>query len=207
MTDPADATTPEIPPQRNRRALIAEIGSLFALAISFLALALGIYQARLMREQTTVMQTQARAGVWPYLAIGYTLADEGEKQGYTWRIDNDGVGPARIETVALTLDGKPLRSWREVLHALYGDADVAATYSQIYGKVLPPNTNRETTIEAIRILDPAQARTFHAAQSRFEMTICYCSVYDDCWIAHRQSPDVQPVARCEPVAVPFEPRL
>jgi hypothetical protein len=194
--------------RRRRRALMTEVSSLFALAVSFLALGLGIWQARLMSEQTRLMQQQARAGVWPYLSIGYALVNDGDKRGYTWRIDNDGVGPARIESVTLTLDGKPLEHWKDVFHALFGDAPVQATYSQIYGKVLPPSTNRETTIEAVRILDPDQAKTFFDAQSRIEMSICYCSVYDDCWIARRQSPVQEPVARCDAAgATQFEPNL
>jgi hypothetical protein len=199
-----------LPPRgrRARRALVAEISSLFALAVSFLALGLGIWQARLMSEQTRLMQQQARAGVWPYLSIGYALVADGDKRGYTWRIDNDGVGPARIESVTLTLDGKPLEHWKDVFRALYGDAPVQATYSQIYGKVLPPSTNRETTIEAVHLSDPAQAKTFFDAQSRIEMSICYCSVYDDCWIARRQSPVQEPVARCDATGTKqFEPNL
>jgi hypothetical protein len=123
MLENTDRSEPSPPRgKRARRALVAEISSLFALAVSFLALALGIWQARLMSEQTRLMQQQARAGVWPYLSIGYALVADGDKRGYTWRIDNDGVGPARIESVTLTLDGKPLEHWKDVFGALYGDA-------------------------------------------------------------------------------------
>lgn len=191
-----------------KRAIAAEFGSLSALAISFLALFLGAYQARLMNEQTRLMQSQARAGVWPYVSIGYSLNNDGEKRGYTWEINNDGVGPARIESVTLTLDGKPMQHWSEVFQALFKDAAVPATYSQIYGKVLAPNTNRQTTIEALRLLDVEQARLFHAAQARLDMTICYCSVYDECWIARRQDPNVTPIARCDADGtVQFEKRM
>jgi hypothetical protein len=183
--------------KNRKRSLIAESSSVLALAVSFLALSLGAYQARLMNVQTRLMQSQARASVWPYVAIGYSLSNAGDKPGYTWEINNDGVGPARIESVTMSLDGKPVRSWKEIFHALFGDAPVVATYSQIYGKVLPPNTNRPTTIEAVRILSPDQAKLFYAAQDRFDMTICYCSVYDDCWIAHRQQPEVRAVDHCE----------
>jgi hypothetical protein len=209
MPENTERTEPASPRgKRAHRALIAEISSLFALAVSFLALGLGIWQARLMSEQTRLMQQQARAGVWPYLSIGYALVADGDKRGYTWRIDNDGVGPARIESVTLTLDGKPLEHWKDVFRALYGDVPVPATYSQIYGKVLPPSTNRETTIEAVHLSDPEQAKTFFEAQSRFEMSICYCSVYDDCWIARRQSSVQEPVERCDTTGTKqFEPNL
>jgi hypothetical protein len=189
------------------RARFAEWGSFSALAVSFLALALSAYQAREMSAQTRLMQSQARAGVWPYLSIGYSIDDVGEKPGYAFEIDNDGVGPARIESVRMTLDGKPVGTWREIFHAFFGDAPVAATYSKIYGKVLPPNTNRETTIEALRLSDIVQAKAFYAAQDRLEMTICYCSVYDDCWIARRSDPDVERVDRCDTSGVQFEEKM
>ena len=203
-----EASHPKRPSTDRKRALIAELSSLFAVAVSLLALALGAYQARLMNLQTGLMQTQARASVWPYLSIGYSLSDEGEKRGYTWEINNDGVGPARIESVTLSLDGKPLHTWNEVFHVLFGDAKVFASYNKIYGKVLPPNTNRETTIEALRIEDIEQAKILYKAQSRFDMTICYCSVYDECWIARRDTPDVQSVERCDTAGtVQFEENM
>jgi hypothetical protein len=190
-----------------KRARVAEWGSFSALAVSFLALALSAYQAREMSAQTRLMQSQARAGVWPYLSIGYSIDDAGENPGYAFEIDNDGVGPARIESVTMTLDGKPVGTWREIFHAFFGDAPVSATYSKIYGKVLPPNTNRETTIEALHLSDIGQARAFYAAQDRLEMTICYCSVYDDCWLARRSDPDVERVDRCDASGVQFEEKM
>jgi hypothetical protein len=205
--NPANSANKTMDAAARSRARFAEWGSLSALAVSFLALALSAYQAREMSAQTRLMQSQARAGVWPYLSIGYSIDDAGEKPGYAFEIDNDGVGPARIESVTMTLDGKPVGTWREIFRAFFGDAPVSATYSKIYGKVLPPNTNRETTIEALRLSDIGQARAFYAAQDRLEMTICYCSVYDDCWIARRSDPEVQRVDRCEASGVQFEEKM
>ena len=121
---------PEREQSDRKRARITELGSIVALATSFLALSLSAYQARLMNEQTRLMQNQSRASVWPYVAIGYSINDEGESRGYTWQISNDGVGPARIESVTMTLDGKPVRHWRELFRALFGDADVPATFER-----------------------------------------------------------------------------
>ena len=193
-----------------RRAWLVELSSLFALAISALAFALGVYQARLMNEQTRLMQTEARASVWPYVSIGYAISDEaGENGGYTWQVSNDGVGPARIESVTLAVDGKPIARWKDLFRAVFGeDVAIDATYSQIYGKVLPPSTNRETTIDAVHVYDIAQAKAMFAAQNRFDMRICYCSVYGECWIARQRVADVTPVARCETEGTTqFEPQM
>jgi hypothetical protein len=191
-----------------KRALMTQFSSVLALGASFLALSIGAYQARIMNVQTQLMQKQARAAVWPYISIGYSISDQGEKLGYTWEIDNDGVGPARIQSVTMSLDGKPMHSWDEVFKAIFGNAAVPATYTQFDGKVIAPNTNRETTIDAMRILTLEQAKVFYKAQDRFKMAICYCSVYDECWIANRQESQVLPVDRCDTTGtVQFEEKM
>jgi hypothetical protein len=169
---------------------LAQFSSVLALSVSFLALAIGAYQTRLM-------QNQARASVWPSLAIGYTYNDAGENAGFTLQIDNNGVGPARIESVTITLDDKPIRHWEEVLKQLLPKGEVFVHISDVNGNVLPPNTNRETTIEALKITKPEQAKIFNEARDRFKMDICYCSVYDECWTAHWLQHKVQAVERCE----------
>lgn len=180
------------PETRNpRSALGANLTSALALAVSIFALAIGAWQTRLM-------QGQARASVWPHLEIGYTYNSNTDENGFIWRIDNNGVGPARIESVKLALDGKPMKTWRDVLVAFgfKGEMRVSTT-SLGGGQVIPPSLNRETAIDAIRVNQREAASTFKAAVPRLKMDICYCSVYDDCWVAHWQENKVDAVARCE----------
>lgn len=171
--------------------------SVLALAVSVFALAIGAWQTRLM-------QSQARAGVWPYLAIGYTYSSNVDTNAYLWTIDNNGVGPARVQSVKLSLDGKPMRNWDEVLSALGTPKRPNMATTSFAGAVIPPNTNRETTIAAIRVHDRELATLFKNAIERFRMDICYCSVYDDCWTAHWQQWQVDAVDRCTNDGVQFE---
>jgi hypothetical protein len=173
-----------------RGALFPNLTSLLALAVSIFALAIGAWQTRLM-------QSQARASVWPHLSIGYTYNTNVDENGFVWSIDNNGVGPARIESVALTLDGKPMKSWHDVLVAFGFHGEMHVSTTSFSGDVIPPSLNRETAIAAIRINQADAASTFKNAVARFTMDICYCSVYDDCWVAHWQNPKVDAVARCE----------
>jgi hypothetical protein len=168
-----------------------------ALAVSVFALALGAYQTRLM-------QGQARAGVWPFLSIGYTYSNNVDKDAFTWTINNNGVGPARVEAVTLKLDDKPMKRWDDVLAVLGVTHSPSMGVSSIGGEVIPPDTNRETTIQPIKINERETAKLFKAAEKRFEMDICYCSVYDECWIAHWQKPKVDAVDRCDATGVQFE---
>jgi hypothetical protein len=179
---------PNAPPPRTRTR-IPELTSALALAVSIFALAIGAWQTRLM-------QSQARASVWPHLSIGYTYNSNVDENGFIWHVDNNGVGPARIETVTLTLDGKPMKHWRDALAALGFDHEMRVSTTSLRGEVIPPSLNRETAIEPIRVNERDAASVFKAAVPRFKMEICYCSVYDDCWVAHWQTPKVDAASSC-----------
>lgn len=185
MTNDDRDTTPA-----QKRFRMPELTSALALAVSIFALAIGAWQTRLM-------QSQARASVWPHLEIGYTYNSNVDENGFLWRIDNNGVGPARIETIALTFDGKPMRHWRDALEALGFKGELRMSTSSLAGEVIPPSLNRETAIEALRVNQRDLAAAIKQNAARFGMDICYCSVYDDCWIAHWLKPKPDPVERCE----------
>lgn len=191
-TPTPDSTTAAPSRLRSRPDLI----SVLALAVSVFALAIGTWQTRLM-------QSQARAS-WPYLSIGYTYTSGVDADAFLWTIDNNGVGPALVQSVSMRLDGKPMRNWNEVLVALGSKQRANMATTSFAGSVIPPSTNRETTISAIRANDHDVAALFKGAIQRFRMDICYCSVYDDCWVAHWQRWRAEAVDRCPAVDVPFE---
>jgi len=176
-----------------RRALLSTLTSGLALTVSIFALAIGAWQTRLM-------QGQARASVWPHLSNGYTYNSNVDTDGFIWHVDNNGVGPARLQSVVLMLDGKPMKHWRDVLLALGFEGQFHLSTSSLAGEVIPPSLNRETAIAAIRVNQRDVAIAFKNAIDRFKMEICYCSVYDDCWIAHWQQSKVDPVASCDVAA-------
>lgn len=177
--------------QSSRRIGLAQLSGSLALLLSIVALGISAYQTR-------VMQSQARASVWPYLAIGASFFDQGEKAGFRLNVSNHGVGPALIKSVRMAVDGKPVVNWDSYLKATI-DRSRDQTQQVIFSSfsaVLPPDSNRETTIEAITLKSPEDAAKAYAAMSRLKLDICYCSVYDDCWTAHLFSRTVDSVPNC-----------
>ncbi len=168
----------------------AEIGSAIAIGLSVLAVVVSFYQAR-------IAERQAHASVWPYLSIGYSIYDQGDQQGFAWNVDNNGLGPALIRSVTVSVDGLPRKRWVDVIAALGLQPGFLRTTSSLGGRVLPPNINRETTVAAIRVLSLPEAKVFAQAVERLKMDICYCSVYEECWIAHFREQRIDDVARCE----------
>ena len=104
---------------------------------------------------------------------------------------------ARIETIALTFDGKPMLHWSDAIEALGFHGTQHTSTSSLAGEVIPPSLNRETAIEALRVNQRELAAAIKQNATRFGMDICYCSVYDDCWVAHWLKPKPDPVERCE----------
>ena len=182
------------------RSRIAQWSALTALGISALALAVGAYQTRLM-------QTQARASVWPYVVIGFNYADSGERQGFELHVENNGVGPAVVQSTLVKLDGKPVKHWEEVVGALkerHEGESAQASLAGLHGIVIPPSTNRDTDVPAIHTTDAALGKALYEARERLSIDICYCSIYDDCWIAHWLQRKPEPVSSCHETADEFD---
>jgi hypothetical protein len=171
--------------------------AVIASLIGLLALLVSGYTAWLQHKQVS-------AQVWPRLQ----LVRYAGKHAFVAR--SQGVGPARIKTVRVTVDAKPVRMWRDMFAAL-GMADDYAQ-SQLAGTVLPPGQD----LEVLRTPEgPAGEKTFETlshllynsdAPHHIGVMVCYCSVLDQCWvtaIGKKNLPDmvkeVDEPARC-PIA-------
>jgi hypothetical protein len=168
-------------------SVAAAIGAICAVAIA-------VYQAALAREQQ-------RASAWPFLAQSNSYLTG---QPYTRQIENQGVGPARVRSFRVLVDGKPARIWSDAVRALIGRPDSGLIYSSFgRGSVVPAGATRVL----LTLPSGNQARAFwQAAQTRLETIVCYCSVYDECWLADTRAKEPEPVRACaEAPASEFSP--
>jgi hypothetical protein len=158
-------------------SMAAGVGAICAVAIS-------LYQAALAREQQ-------RASAWPYLnqSNSYVLG-----QPYTRQVENQGVGPARVRSFEVLVDGRPVRTWDAAVLALTGKANPGLVYSSFgRGSVLPPGTTRML----LRLPSGDQARAFWVgAQTRLETVVCYCSIYEECWQSESRADEPVAVRAC-----------
>jgi hypothetical protein len=158
-------------------SIAAGVGAICAVVIS-------LYQAALAREQQ-------RASAWPYLnqSNSYVLG-----QPYTRQVENQGVGPARVRSFEVLVDGRPVHSWSAAVRALTGTPDSGLVYSSFgRGSVVPPGANRTL----LQLPSGDQARVFwEQAQTRLDTVICYCSIYDECWQADTRTEEPTVVRAC-----------
>ena len=163
------------PPRANRLADLANIflsGS--ATIIAIVALATGIYQAKLSRDQ-------ANASVWPYLLQGNS-----GNNGYARIIQNVGIGPALIGAFEVRVGNVVVRSWQEAAESMHVKLTWrdSKTTTMKAGVVIPANT----LTELLELPDTADVKLFRAAMTRaanekkpLVTWLCYCSIYGKCW--------------------------
>jgi hypothetical protein len=156
-----------------RERSASRIDAFVAALVAVLALGVSGYTAYLQRQQV-------RAQVWPYLSIGFNNSPRLELF-----IANKGVGPAIVERVRLTVDGKAYRDWDGLLEALLGPGKHKHGYSQLSGRVFAPNESADTLIpydaEGHVLTSGAASQDMQKAIARIGVDLCYCSTLHDCW--------------------------
>lgn len=182
-----------MPEPRSRSDLLDRVLSASAALVAISALAVSAYQTKIMREQQTM-------SAWPRV----TLSNSGGNENYAWIVTNVGVGPALVRSARLTVDGRALATWSDVFGAVIRDstavdsvanASKPVTTSVRRGTVLLPGANVELVRTGAPLAKPLR-RFFNDAHTR--MQLCYCSVYNDCWMVDSRSdaPDPAEVPRC-----------
>lgn len=155
---------------------------LSAVVLSVCGLFVSIYETSLIRQEQ-------RASVWPRVEVGSSFNDEGVR----FHVRNTGVGPARVRAAAVIHGGDTLGDWTDMLRSVAGGGVElrGRTYSLINGRVLPPDPQREVIFEIEEdevvapegLLDSLQRSVLDGS---VDVTVCYCSVYDECWISALQ---------------------
>jgi hypothetical protein len=182
-------------PAGQRRRDWDALAAVIASFIGLLALAVAGYTAYVQRQQL-------RAQVWPRLEVSYSNND----QELAWHVHNQGTGPARVFAVRVVVGGTLVTTWGGVRKAAdYVDGE-RATMSSITQSVLPAGKD----VAMFRAGEDPQSRTrfqelLSGGKHALSVTICYCSVLDDCFVTTDQArppidpspPDSCPIKRNE----------
>ncbi|MEM6639113.1 MAG: hypothetical protein AAF610_04350 [Pseudomonadota bacterium] len=169
------------PPRREPPSLIAAT----AIVLSLCALGVSVLEVSSIRSEQ-------RVGVWPYidLSAGYN------SDGFSVTATNKGIGPARVRSMQMTLDGEPVTSLDQMILDVVGP-ELAFSYD-VYRANNPTNSVLSPDEEAVLFGVPwtPATRALTEQISRFSATLCYCSVYDECWLAVLNEGDPEPVSQC-----------
>ena len=181
-----------------------------ALLISATSLVVAIVHSRTLEHMAEANAKLVETNSWPFLGYGTANAAGADGTAIEMRIANDGVGPAKIESIELKWDGSPKRNAFEFLTACCGyqnDPAHRIWTDLVSGRVLRAG-ERITFLSFSRSeKDIAAWQRLNAARlsSRLSIDVCYCSVFDQCWIEDvvRLSLTPRAVDRCTTPSTPY----
>jgi len=172
-----------------RLTLWQTVLSVAGVFIAIVALYAALTESAAVRQQTA-------ATVWPFVQLLIEDFDTEANAGFTVSLSNAGVGPARMSALRLMINGEPSRDWEHAVTLLDGKITAPVTRNFVSGRVISP----DETVVVIATMDPDLARRFQAAVANpnTSVTYCYCSIFNECWLADSQK-DIQnpdPVDEC-----------
>jgi hypothetical protein len=159
--------------------------TLVTVVTSVAALVLGAYTAQLQRRHDS-------ASVWPHLEFGILFTP----QTAGMQLSNSGVGPAIVQSVAVSVDGHAVQSWPEVFKLVLDTAAPRYSSSSVGDRVIRAGE----TVNWFQLPTDILPRDIQARIARVAIEVCYASVYDEHWIvvdAHAgQRSEWRSVKRC-----------
>jgi hypothetical protein len=174
-----------------------------ALFVSFVSIAIAWHHGRVMQQLVRQNERLVEANSLPYLQI--SGSDSG-KTGVTLNATNEGVGPAKIMTAEILVDGRPVETLAQLMDACCGTGDQSAvSVSSLEGRMVRPgDAVAYLDVRAVGSGTARLAALDRARQSnRIVTRLCYCSVFDDCWMADSRDPTPDAVKRCVPPPHPY----
>jgi len=174
-----------------------------ALLISSLAMAASWLQSRETARQTQVLEEQLSAQVWPYVGISEKL--DGDTARFS--AQNDGLGPAVLRSLTLSVDGKPKSTFIDVAHAILGLKLVERRHGESIGLEIdngePGSVIRPgDSMLLFALKSKTFARPLLYAYKRIDVVTCYCAIVPGkCWRKDTSTDDPpQPVTDCPEIS-------
>ena len=197
-----------------RRHWLEYISTAVAVIVSLASLWVAIGSERANRQMVA-------AASWPILMIeNGNVGPDGRQLLLRFAVVNSGVGPAKVRSFEVFYKGKAYPSSTSLMRACcdpHFTGAEALKISELAGwdfitGMIPGSVIRagESKGFITYSFDARHAGAWHALdlarQRSLSYRICYCSVFDECWIntiGHGRQPDPARVDTCPIPAVPY----
>ncbi len=162
--------------------------------VSGAALALSVAALLVSVLEVSAIRSEQRVQVWPYVQLDMRY----NADGYAIVATNKGIGPARVRTMQIALDGEVFDDLDRLIVASIG-AENAFSY-ELYRTSNPARSVMSADERITLFAVPWEERTRRLAEvwtDRASVELCYCSVYDECWESRLDGGEPAAVERCD----------
>ena len=183
-------------PHRTGHRLIDLAVPLSALAVSVISLVIAIHHGHTMQKMADENARLVQANSWPLLQFVTGNATDAGEPEITLKIENAGVGPAKLISLEVFHGERRIRTPRDLVQAL----DPATTRPLVsLGATMPMvlRAGDSTLILGVK-REGQQVLWDKLNTARFELRFraCYCSVSDGCWVSDLATVSPQSVEQC-----------
>ena len=173
-----------------------------ALFVSFVSIFIAWHHGQVMKELVHQNEKLVEANSLPYLQIDGSNVN----RRVTFNATNQGVGPAKIVTAQVSVDGHPVQNLHQLIDACCARGNYSSiSTSTLIGRMVRPGDTVPYIDFPIDSGNEEQVAALDRARkaNRIATRLCYCSVFDDCWIAASTDPTPDPVNQCRPANVAY----
>jgi hypothetical protein len=153
------------------------------------------------------MERLVQSNSWPFVEIASSNADPDGTPHIHFDVMNEGVGPARIETLEVAYDGKSMSSPRAMVNALLNRTTdphhPAILESGIAHSVLAARERRSFVDFLPRNLSAEDYASIDVGRQKLSFLACYCSVFDECWMVDSRKTQPSKVKMCPASSTSF----
>ena len=167
-----------------RMALAQTVTAVVAVLISCAAMYATWEQARSSRIQT-------EAQVWPRIVSYVNLTSApNQTQSFEAVIANQGVGPAEIRAMRVTLDGEAITGFQQIFERMGDSGGAVRSHSYVAGRIFAPGESASV----ISVTGAAEVARLLEVIGSMQAELCYCSILNQCWLAREE--EYEEVAQC-----------
>lgn len=167
----------------------------FIAVTSFVVAIIALYAAL---NEADAARKQLQSSAWPNLETEFSFRTVPGSERLDFSLRNSGIGPAKVASIDLFLDGSPLENWDQFVRTFTEDENPLYSYNWVSRRVLQPDDQYALLTVSAEEIDSETVIALQQAvrAGRLQGEICYCSVFDDCWTLETQSRDPVEVDEC-----------
>lgn len=185
--------------------------ALSAMFVSVVSLVVAIEHGRTMERMADANTRMVEANSWPFVAFSTHNVDERGNANVRLVLNNQGIGPARIQTFELWYKGQPMASTAALIKAccetnpteLAQAAKTTWSVGLTAPSILRAGDHSDFLTAPYNKENKDVWQKFNVERDKINVRICYCSVFDECWVGSGQTTEAQRVSACPAPAVPF----
>lgn len=154
-------------------------------------------------NEADAVRKQQQAAAWPFVESTFFNSSLPGSETFQLKLINKGLGPAKIKYAVAELGGEVKRDWWDLIGEA-ANVDIASgeglllSNAPANSRVLAPNetlemitvdrfakattSTGETKYDHVELLQRLRAGV---GASSFRLQVCYCSVFEDCWMLDR----------------------